>query len=137
MKYAGSLTWTLLLFVATTVLLLLYADSGKVQKNTQTGFLQESEEVTRKPEDREVAPVKEDVPSNASPATEWISSAGLVVSSKLFTYHFPATVRVPEAYREHPSPGVSAERIKEIQQAKDILADMQRLEREKLSRIKS
>lgn len=147
MKYSVYLALAPLLFVGTTLFLLLYAETGKDYTAGRKAFLPDVKLLTPKPvlvvvepmtlqrlddqiKDRESTIEREE-------EREWIATSGLVVESRLFEYHFPLRMKRKPDHIDNEEVGISAERLQDIAEAREILSSMQELERTQLGRSKS
>jgi len=146
MKYAVYVTLAPLLFVGTTLFLLLYAEGGKDYTAGRGAFLPDVKLLTPNPVLVVVQPMslqqldaqREDPDRQNQPVEEeWIATSGLVVKSRLFQYHFPLRMKRREGHVDEAEVGVTEERVRELAEAREILANMRELERTKPLRAKS
>jgi hypothetical protein len=147
MKYSVYLALAPLLFVGTTLFLLLYAETGKDYTAGRKAFLPEVKLLVPKPvlvvvEPMTLKRLDEQVRDSQSTIQqeeerEWIVTSGLVVESRLFEYHFPLRMKRKPDHVDEAEVGISEERLRDIAEAKEILESMRELERAKLGRSKS
>lgn len=145
MKYAVYVALAPLLFVGTTLFLLLYSESGKEYTAGRGAFLPEVKlpsspvlVVVQSMTLQQLDAQKEDWERGNQPVDEeWMPTSGLVVKSRLFQYHFPLRMKRKEGHVEEAELGVDEERVKELAEARAILSDMQELERAALQRSRT
>lgn len=146
MKYSVYLALAPLLFVGTTLFLLLYAETGKDYTAGRKAFLPEVKLLVPKPVLVVVEPmtlqrldeqIRDPESTIQQEEREWIVTSGLVVESRLFEYHFPLRMKRKPDHVDEAEVGIAEERLRDIAEAKEILESMRELERSKLGRSKS
>ena len=147
MKYSVYLTLAPLLFVGTTLFLLLYAETGKDYTAGRKAFLPDVKLLVPKPvlvvvEPMSLQRLDEQIRDPESTIEreeekEWIGTSGLVVESRLFEYHFPLRMKRKADHVDETEVGISEERLRDIAEAREILESMREIERTQLGRSKS
>lgn len=129
MRYLAALATVALAFLLATVFLLVYSDTHR----SSTPASRERFLPTPTPSE----PPATEGPVALPAGTGFIGTAGLVVRSDKFRFHFPVVMKAPqrEAHTDAPEQPQDQSRVSDVAVATAILKEMQAAETEQLGLI--